>query len=153
MTRDPPKFIIFLTMQSSAPTRVQPSCRSCMMHPPQANGNPSLNECLHVGPKFNQKLLDILIRFRAHRVVVIADIEKAFLMVSVEESDCHALRFLWVYNVEVNPPKIRPLRFTMGYFGGFFKPLPLKRDHQAPLGTLQRISPRPHSAPNRFLLC
>ena len=59
----------------------------------KANGTPSLNECLHVGPKFNQNLLDILIRFRAHRVAVTADIEKAFLMVSVEKSDRDALRF------------------------------------------------------------
>jgi len=51
----------------------------------RAEGKPSLNEYLHVGPKFNQKLLNILVRFRAHRVAVTADIEKAFLMVSVEE--------------------------------------------------------------------
>lgn len=25
---------------------------------------PSLNECLHTGPKFNQRILDILLRFR-----------------------------------------------------------------------------------------
>ena len=45
-----------------------------------------------MGPKFNQKLLDILIRFRAHRVTVTADIEKAFLMVSVEEKDHDAYK-------------------------------------------------------------
>jgi hypothetical protein len=82
----------------------------------KTDGNPSLNECLHVGPKFNQKLLDILIRFRAHRVAVTADIEKAFLMVSVEK-DRDALRFLWVHNVQENPPRIRPLRFTRVVFG------------------------------------
>ena len=83
----------------------------------KTDGNPSLNECLHVGPKFNQKLLDILIRFRAHRVAVTADIEKAFLMVSVEEKDRDALRFLWVHNVQENPPRVRPLRFTRVVFG------------------------------------
>ena len=45
----------------------------------RAEGNPSLNESLHVGYKFNQKLLDILVWFRAHRVAVMADIEKVFL--------------------------------------------------------------------------
>ena len=64
---------------------------------------PSLNECLHVGPKFNQKLFNILIRFQAYRVAVSADIEKAFLMVLVEKSDRDVLRFLWVHNVEVEP--------------------------------------------------
>lgn len=44
----------------------------------------SLNECLHAGPKFDQKILDLLLRFRAHRVAFTADIEKAFLMVSAK---------------------------------------------------------------------
>ena len=38
-------------------------------------------------------------------------------MVSVEESDCDALSFLWVHNVEEDPPKIHPLRFTRVVFG------------------------------------
>ena len=42
----------------------------------------SLNECLHKGPKFDQKILDILIRFRTYKIALTADIEKAFLMVS-----------------------------------------------------------------------
>ena len=46
-------------------------------------GGPSLNECLHTGPKFEQRILDILLRFRTCKVVLTADIEKAFLMVSV----------------------------------------------------------------------
>ena len=76
-----------------------------------------MNECLHVGPKLNQKLLDILVRFRAHRVAVTADIENAFLMVSVKEGDRDALRFLWVHSVEEDPPRIRSLRFTRVVFG------------------------------------
>ena len=50
-------------------------------------------------------------------MAVTADIEKAFLMVSVEESDRDALRFLWVHSVEENPPKIQSLRFTRVVFG------------------------------------
>ena len=34
---------------------------------------PSLNDCLHAGPKLNQKILDILLRFGVHRIAVIAD--------------------------------------------------------------------------------
>jgi hypothetical protein len=45
----------------------------------------SLNECLHVGPKFEQRILDILLRFRTYPVALAADIEKAFLMVSISE--------------------------------------------------------------------
>ena len=39
---------------------------------------PSLNDCLHAGPKFNQRILDILLRFRTYRIPLTADIEKAF---------------------------------------------------------------------------
>lgn len=42
----------------------------------------SLNDCLYSGPKFEQNVLDILLRFRIHHIAMAADIEKAFLMVS-----------------------------------------------------------------------
>ena len=48
---------------------------------------PSLNDCLYAGPLFGQRILDILIRFRLHRIALIADIEKAFLIISVAEED------------------------------------------------------------------
>ena len=37
---------------------------------------PSLNNCLYTGPKFNQSILDIILRFRTHRIALVADIEK-----------------------------------------------------------------------------
>ena len=77
----------------------------------------SLNECLHVGPKFEQRILDILLRFRTYPVALAADIEKAFLMVSISEEDRDALRFLWVDDVTSDPPKICILRFTRVVFG------------------------------------
>ena len=64
-----------------------------------ASARPSLNECLHTGPKFDQKIFDILLRFRVHRVAVTADVEKAFLMVSMAEKDRDVLCFLWVDDV------------------------------------------------------
>ena len=48
---------------------------------------PSLNECLYKGPKFHQLILDLLIRFRSYKVTLIADVEKAFLMIAVDEKD------------------------------------------------------------------
>ena len=32
----------------------------------KADGKPSMNDCLLIGPKFNQKILDILMRFRSY---------------------------------------------------------------------------------------
>ena len=63
-------------------------------------GGPSLNDCLLSGLKFNQNILDIVLRFCCYKVPLIADGEKAFLMVSISEQDRDALRFLWVDSVE-----------------------------------------------------
>jgi hypothetical protein len=82
----------------------------------RANG-PSLNDCLHAGPKFDQKILDLLLRFRAHRVALTADIEKAFLMVAISEKDRNVLRFLWVDDITKESPEPVALRFTRVVFG------------------------------------
>ena len=66
---------------------------------------PSLNDCLYTGPKFGQSIFGILMRFRAQKVALIGDIEKAFLMVSVQERDRDSLRFLWISNPNDKPPK------------------------------------------------
>ena len=51
----------------------------CIVYDASAKSNgPSLNDCLHAGPKFNQLILDILVRFRSFKVALTADIEKAF---------------------------------------------------------------------------
>ena len=42
------------------------------------NRGSSLNECLLKGPSLNPLMLDILLRFRAHNVGLVADIEKAY---------------------------------------------------------------------------
>ena len=54
---------------------------------------PSLNECLQIGPKFDQCILDILQRFRTQKIALTADIEKAFLMISIHKKDRDVLRF------------------------------------------------------------
>jgi len=77
----------------------------------------SLNDCLFSGPKFDQSIIDILIRFRTYQVAFAADVEKAFLMMSVCEEDRDALRFLWVDSVEKSPPDIQEMRFARVVFG------------------------------------
>ena len=78
---------------------------------------PSLNNCLHTGPKYNQNILEILLRFRSYPVAVVADVEKAFLMISVDPKDRDVLRFLWVKNVMSGEPEIIILRFARVVFG------------------------------------
>ncbi|KAJ8968120.1 hypothetical protein NQ317_003181 [Molorchus minor] len=59
--------------------------------------HPSLNQCLDKGINLIELIPSILIRFRLHRIGVIADIRKAFLQISLKEEDRIFLRFLW-YN-------------------------------------------------------
>jgi len=77
----------------------------------------SLNDSLFSGPKFNHKIFDIIVRFRTYRIALVADVEKAFLMVSVCSKDRDALRFLWVDDVEKPSPVVKKLRFTRLVFG------------------------------------
>ena len=66
--------------------------------------------------------MDIILRFRTHRIALIADIEKAFLQFSIEEGDRDALRFLWFDDVAKGYPEIVTLRFTRVPFGGTSSP-------------------------------
>ena len=77
----------------------------------------SLNECLHIGPKFNQRILEILLRFRFYRVALVADIEKAFLMVSITPKNRDVLRFVWFDNIQSDNPEFRVFRFKRVVFG------------------------------------
>jgi hypothetical protein len=78
---------------------------------------PSLNDCLYKGPKFNQLIFDILVRFRVFKYALTADLEKAFLQVCVTEGDHDVHRFLWVDDVSKDFPEICELRFTRVVFG------------------------------------
>ncbi|XP_058449095.1 uncharacterized protein LOC131429062 [Malaya genurostris] len=55
----------------------------------------SLNDALMVGPVIQNDLLSIILRFRHHRVAVIADVAKMYRMVKVQETDQHLQRILW----------------------------------------------------------
>ena len=47
----------------------------------------SLNDCLETGPNYTPQLFDTLVNFRWHKISLMADIEKAFLMVGINERD------------------------------------------------------------------
>ncbi|XP_055527649.1 uncharacterized protein LOC129720225 [Wyeomyia smithii] len=55
----------------------------------------SLNDALMVGPVVQEDLLSISIRFRFHRIAVVADVEKMYRMVKVDPHDQHLQRILW----------------------------------------------------------
>ena len=66
----------------------------------------SLNDCLQPGPKFDQNIFDLLLRFQMHRVALTADIEKAFLMVSIAKNDRNSPRFLLIDDVLKENPEV-----------------------------------------------
>ncbi|MEW8544133.1 MAG: DUF1759 domain-containing protein, partial [Candidatus Thiodiazotropha sp.] len=61
-------------------------------------GQKSLNECLYAGPTMLKDLTGILLRFRLNRIAVIADIEKAFLQIGLQEEAKDVTRFFWLKN-------------------------------------------------------
>ncbi len=68
---------------------------------------PSLNDCLYAGPSLTPLIFDILL----------SDIEKAFLNVSITPEDRDFLRFLWVDDITKDNPAIVIRRFTRVVFG------------------------------------
>lgn len=68
------------------------------------------------------KILEVLSLFRVYGVAVTADLEKAFLMVSVAANDREFLRFLWVDNPNMDEPKDIACRFTWVVFGATASP-------------------------------
>ena len=77
----------------------------------------SLNDCLETGPNFTPQLFDTLVKFRWHRIGLTADIEKAFLMVGIRETDRDMLRFLWLKDPNDPNSEIAHFRFTRLVFG------------------------------------
>ena len=77
----------------------------------------SLNDCLETGPNYTPQLFDTLVNFRWHKIGLTADIEKAFLMVGINETDRDMLRFLWLKDPDDLNSEIVHLRFTRLVFG------------------------------------
>ena len=77
----------------------------------------SLNDCLHIGPTLTPLIFNILLRFRENKVVLVGDIEKAFLNIEVHTADRDCLRFLWFKNCWSENSEIVVFRFLRVVFG------------------------------------
>ena len=73
----------------------------------------SLNDCLEKGPNGIPHLFDILLKFRSNPIGLVADIEKAFHQIVIEQKDRDAIRFLWFKDM----PEIVQYRFYRLVFG------------------------------------
>ena len=89
---------------------------------------PSLNDCLHPGLSLTTSIYGILLRFRAKKIGVIADLEKAFLQICLHNQDRDLVRFLWLKNVtdinydEVESNELVTYRFCRVPFGATSSP-------------------------------
>uniref|UniRef100_A0ABD2W647 Integrase catalytic domain-containing protein n=1 Tax=Trichogramma kaykai TaxID=54128 RepID=A0ABD2W647_9HYME len=81
----------------------------------KSDNGPSLNQCLETGPNLIELIPSILLRFREHKIGIIADITKAFLQISVNPKDRDALKFLW-YDEE-NLQQVNTYRHCRVVFG------------------------------------
>lgn len=74
-------------------------CRICYDGSAHIKNQPSLNDCLLRGVVFagqaEKQIASILLRFRSYKHILISDIEKAFLQVSLRPSDRDSARLLW----------------------------------------------------------
>ena len=86
----------------------------------KSNTSVSLNDILMVGPTLHPTLIDVLLRFRVHRVAITADISKMYRAVQRTPSDQDYHRFVW--RSDCNKPLIdyRMTRITFGVSASSF---------------------------------
>jgi hypothetical protein len=77
----------------------------------------SLSDSLQTGPNFIPHLFDVLLKFRWNPVALTADIEKAFLMISIDPPNRDMLRFLWLKDPGDLSTEILEMRFCRLVFG------------------------------------
>ncbi len=100
----PPKFFLphSAVFNPESPTT---KCRVVMDASAKTPSGVSLNDCLCKGPNMVKNLLALLIRFRYHRIVLVADITRMYLCVKVREEDRNYLCFYWREN-DADPLKV-----------------------------------------------
>ena len=55
----------------------------------------SLNDMIHQGPKLQQSLTDVLLRFRKHPIAIVCDIAEMYLQIQLKPEDRVMHRFIW----------------------------------------------------------
>ena len=100
------------------------------------NDMKSLNGCLSRRPVILEDMPALLLRFRIKRIGIIADIEKPFLQVGLQELDRDVTRFLWRKDTKTKEihNNIETYRFTRIPFGIIFSPFLLENTIQNHLG-------------------
>ncbi|GFV74986.1 integrase catalytic domain-containing protein [Trichonephila clavipes] len=83
------------------------------------DGQPSLNDCIWSGENLNPNIFHLIISFRLNTIAITADIERAFLQISLRDEDRDAVRFLFpdIRSNQTDPYKFQVYRFKRVMFG------------------------------------
>ena len=92
----PPNEVFYLLMhavhkESSTTTKIRAVFDASM----KTTSGVSLNDTLMVGPTVHHSLVDVLIRFRMHRIALVADISKMYRAIELPLPDRDLHRFVW----------------------------------------------------------
>ncbi|XP_067214187.1 uncharacterized protein [Linepithema humile] len=74
----------------------------------------SLNDCLLTGPKLQTDLPSIILRWRMHRLVLVADIAKMYRQIMIHPDDTNYQRIIWRPNPDQPVEHYRLLTITYG---------------------------------------
>jgi len=80
----------------------------------------SLNDTLLVGPTIHPSLMDVLLRFRSHRIALTADVSKMYRAIELAPSDRDLHRFVWRKSVKDPLRDYRMTRVTFGVSASSF---------------------------------
>ena len=111
----PEKDVFYLPMhavkkESSTTTKI----RAVFDASAKSSTGVSLNDLLLVGPTVHSPLVDVLLRFRLHRVALTTDVSKMYRAIELTPEDRDLHRFLW--RQSPNQP-LRDFRMTRITFG------------------------------------
>ncbi|GFW74464.1 integrase catalytic domain-containing protein [Trichonephila clavipes] len=83
------------------------------------DGQPSLNDCIWSGGNLYPNIFHLIISFRLNTIAITADIERAFLQISLRDEDRDAVRFLFpdIRSNQTDPYKFQVYRFKRVMFG------------------------------------
>ena len=80
----------------------------------------SLNDILSIGPKLQDDLFEIFLRFRAYPIALTGDIEKMYRQVVLDTSDKDFHRILWRFSPDEPIQVLRMQRVTYGVVSSMF---------------------------------
>ena len=86
----------------------------------KSSSNVSLNDTLMIGPTVHSSLIDVLLRFRLHRIALTADVSKMYRAIRLAEADQDLNRFVWRSNTDEPLQDFRMTRVTFGVSASSF---------------------------------